>query len=91
VVISSLVVECVPEKTEAVARELPAFSGVEVHSIEQGYKIVITVESETVDDSYAETSKMIGIDGVTGVNLIYVNFEDDPTINPVGGDDAGRA
>lgn len=85
VVISSLVVECLPEKTESITRELTRFKGVEVHSVEQGCKIVITVESETVDESYAETSKMIGIDGVTGVSLVYVNFEDDPTIYPDAG------
>lgn len=82
-VISSLVVETVPEYTEEVAAQLPDLPGVEVHGVD-GYKIVITIEAETVDESYAIASGMIGITGVIGINLIYVNFEDDETIYPDG-------
>ena len=59
------------------------FDGVEVHGVD-GYKVIITIEAETVDDSHAIASSMIDITGVIGVNLIYVNFEDDPTIYPDG-------
>ena len=82
-VISSLVVETAPEYTDAVAERLRDIEGVEVHGVE-GYKIVITVEAETVDASHAIASDMIAITGVIGVDLIYVNFEDDPTIYPDG-------
>ena len=82
-VISSLVVETVPDYTDSVAEKLQGVEGVEVHGIE-GYKIVITIEAETVDDSHAIASSMISITGVIGVDLIYVNFEDDPTIYPEG-------
>ena len=78
-----MVVETAPEYTEAVAAKLPETAGVEVHGID-GYKIVVTIEAETVDDSHAIASSMITIPGVIGVNLIYVNFEDDPTIYPDG-------
>ena len=83
VVISSLVVETVPAYTEAVAEQLPSFEGVEVHGIE-GYKIVITIEAETVDASHDIANSLVPITGVIGVNLIYLNFEDDPTIYPNG-------
>ena len=82
-VISGLVIETVPERTEFVAGQLRAIEGVEVHSVE-GYKIAITIEAETVDDSHSVASDMISITGVIGVNLVYVNFEDDPTIYPDG-------
>lgn len=82
-VISSLVIETAPEYTDAVAAKLAELDGVEVHGID-GYKIVITIEAETVDDSHAVASSMINIAGVIGVNLVYVNFEDDPTIYPDG-------
>lgn len=82
-VISSLVIETVPECTESVAAQLPELDGVEVHGVD-GYKIVITIEAETVDESHAIASSMINITGVIGVNLIYVNFEDDETIYPDG-------
>lgn len=29
-------------------------------------------------------SGFIGIEGVTGVNLVYANFEDDPTLQKAG-------
>ena len=79
-VISSLVVEAMPGKIHAAADELARIHGVEVHNHE-GYKIVVTIEAETVDESHDIASGFINIDGVTGVNLIYVNFEDDPSLN----------
>ena len=82
-VISSLVVESVPEYTEAVAAELPGLDGVEVHGIE-GYKIVITIEAPTVDESHDIADGISRMTGVIGVDLIYLNFEDDPTIYPDG-------
>lgn len=82
-VISSLVVETAPEYTESVAEQLRSIEGVEVHGVE-GYKIVITIEADTVDESHAIASGMIAIAGVLGVNLVYVNFEDDRTIYPDG-------
>lgn len=82
VVISSLVVEARPESVDAVARALAAMEGVEVHEV-NGYKIVVTIEAETVDASHAVASGFIGIEGVTGINLVYANFEDDPTLAKV--------
>ncbi|WP_461546018.1 chaperone NapD [Senegalimassilia anaerobia] len=82
-VISSLVIETAPARTEDVARELYLREGVEVHEV-NGYKIVVTIEAETVDASHAVASGFIGIEGVTGINLVYANFEDDPTLAKVG-------
>ena len=79
VVISSLVVEARPESVDEVARALAAMEGVEVHEV-NGYKIVVTIEADTVDDSHDIASGFIGIEGVTGVNLVYANFEDDPSL-----------
>ena len=83
VVISSLVVETAPEYTDAVAAKLPAIDGVEVHGVE-GHKIVITIEAETVDASKDIADGIVAITGVLGVNLVYLNFEDDKTIYPDG-------
>ena len=83
VVISSLVVEARPDAVDAVARALAAMEGVEVHEV-NGYKIVVTIEADTVDDSHDIASGFIGIEGVTGINLVYANFEDDPTLAEAG-------
>ena len=82
-VISSLVIETVAEYTDAVAAQLSKMEGVEVHGID-GYKIVITIEAETVDESHDIANSIVPITGVIGVNLIYLNFEDDKTIFPNG-------
>ena len=82
-VISSLVVETAPDYTEAVADALPDFDGVEVHEV-NGYKIVVTIEAQTVDASHATANEFALLEGVLGVNLIYLNFEDDETIYPDG-------
>ncbi len=83
-VISSLVVETTPDATEAAAVALAGFEGVEVHDI-HGYKVVVTIEAETLDESHDIAAAFIAVPGVTNINLIYVNFEDDPTVNPACG------
>ena len=82
-VISSLVIETMPDLTANVARELASREGVEVHET-NGCKVVVTIEAETVDDSHEIASGFIGIEGVTGINLVYANFEDDPTLAKAG-------
>lgn len=76
VAISSLVVETVPELTDSVWRSLEMLDGVEVHEA-QGYKLVVTIEADSVDASHSIASSFIGVEGVTGINLVYVNVEDD--------------
>ena len=82
-VISSLVVEALPDSVDAVADELRGIGGVEVHGIE-GYKIVITIEADTVDASHDIADGISLLSDVLGVDLIYLNFEDDKTIYPDG-------
>ena len=82
-VISSLVVETAPAYTDAVARELPQRAVVEVHEV-NGYKIVITIEADTVDESHDIADAIALMTGVLNVNLVYLNFEDDKTIYPDG-------
>ena len=75
-VISSLLVSTVADQTEEVAAELPKHPGVEVHEIND-FKIVVTIEAPSVDSSYERASSFIEVEGVTGVHLIYCNFEDE--------------
>lgn len=79
VVISSLVVETLPDCTEAVKAALQVMEGVEVHEV-QGRKIVITIEAGSLDASQAIASRLAGLAGATGVQLVYVNCEEDPVI-----------
>ena len=78
-VISSLVVTTLADSTEDVAAALVRIPGVEVHEI-KGFDLVVTIESETVDTSADTANSFMDIPGVLAVNLVYVNFEDDPSL-----------
>ncbi len=80
-VISSLVVEVMPEHVHDARIKLEELEGVEVHSVHEN-RLVVTIEAKTVDDSHDIASSFIHIPGVYGVNLVYANFEDDPTLLP---------
>ena len=82
-VISSLVVDTVSDSTDAVAQALVQIPGVEVHEV-NGFKLVVTIEAETSDASHAVASSFYSISGVLNVSLVYVNFEDDPSLYPEG-------
>lgn len=82
-VISSLVVETQAEKTQEVAAALAKIRGVEVHEVQET-KIVVTVEAPTVDASADIAKSFIDIDGFIGMNIAYLNFEDDPSLYPEG-------
>ena len=76
--ISSLVVECMPHRTAAVARELALVEGVEVHGMdERDGKVVVTIEVPGIQASHDVATGFIGIEGVLNVNLIVANFEDE--------------
>ena len=87
-VISSLVIETMPDRLDQVAAALAAVPGVEVHETLRAVpgkngssvgKVVITIERDTVDESQPTANGFVGIDGIIGIDLIYANFEDDPT------------
>lgn len=78
VVISGLYLETVPGKAIHAAKELEKKDGVEVHHIEEDYKIIITLETETADQSYRVADTFKEIEGVLTICLVYSNFEGDP-------------
>lgn len=78
-VISSLVIDTAANAEKRVADRLSAIEGVEVHGNE-GNRLIVTIEAESVDASHAVASSFIDIEGVVNINLVYANFEDDPTI-----------
>ena len=78
-VISSLFVETQPQATARVAEELAKLPGVEVHEVVE-YKVVVSIEAGSVDESQEIANGFVTLPGVIGVNLVYVNFEEDPLI-----------
>ena len=78
-VISGLVVDTFADDTVEIVASLGAREGVEVHEV-VGTKVVVTLESETVDSSAAAAEAFQEISGVLSVGLAYVNFEEDPSL-----------
>ena len=75
-VISSLVVETLRDRTQSAAEQLAAMDGVEVHEIND-FKIVVPIEAPSVDSSSVRASSFVQVEGVTGVHLNYCNFEEE--------------
>ena len=49
-VISGILVNTLPEKLEQVQKKLCMIKGVEINSVVDGYKIIVIIESGTVED-----------------------------------------
>lgn len=77
-VISGIYIETIPGTAIKAAKLLEEIDGVEVHHIEDNYKIVITLETDTVDQSYRTAETFKEINGVLAICLVYTNFEDEP-------------
>lgn len=74
-VVSSLIIETLPNYAEAASQQLAQIPNVEVCGI-QDYQLMVTIVADTVHESHSIVDTFISIDGVRGANLIYANFED---------------
>ena len=77
-VISGIYIETIPGEATKVTQSLQKIHGVEVHHIEDNFKIILTVEAVTIDGSYKIAEKFKLIDGVLTICLAYSNFESEP-------------
>ncbi len=73
--VSGIVLTCETKRTELVAAQIGALSGVEVYSVLPEGRIVAVIEADTVDAEVALVSDLHGIEGVVSVQLAYHNFE----------------
>lgn len=76
--ISGLYIESVRGMAQETAKRLKKVKGVDVHYIEDNFKIIITIEADTVNKSYEIAESLKNIEGVLTVCLAYSNFEEDP-------------
>jgi nitrate reductase NapD len=77
-VISGMYVETTKGQAKQVAEKLTEITGVEVHHIHDDVKVIITLETETVDQSYRTAETFKDIEDVLAICLVYTNFEDEP-------------
>lgn len=74
-VVSSLIVEAVPEQVDSLVQDLQAIDGLEIHE-QQGNNILVTYEDDSVSKSEEAMQSISNDTRVIAVNLIYCNFED---------------
>jgi len=79
--ISGLVVNTSPTKVEAVAQQLKAIPGVEVHAANDDGRLVVTVDLPDDKASADTLYKIKDIDGVADTALVYNYFDDSNTIS----------
>ena len=74
--VSSVVVTCVQDKAKAVATDIAAIKGVEVHGVLPDGQIVAVIETDTVQEEVDIVAGLHEIDNVVTVRMAYHNFED---------------
>jgi len=79
VIISSYVVSTFEGHTESALELVARIPGVEIHETVDR-NIVATIEAASISESVKAATEMSMVDGVAATQLIYTNFEDDPTI-----------
>ncbi len=84
-VISGIYVETISGLAEQAAEQLARLNGVEIHHIHEDQKVILTLETDTVDESYHTAEKFKEIDGVLTICLVYTNFEDEPFYQEAAG------
>ncbi|OLS40348.1 chaperone NapD [Bacillus sp. MRMR6] len=84
-VISGIYVETIPGQANIAAKILAQKVGVEVHHIHDGEKVILTLETDTVDESYRTAETFKEIEGVLAICLVYTNFEDEPFYQEAAG------
>ncbi|QED47851.1 chaperone NapD [Cytobacillus dafuensis] len=77
-VISGIYIETIPGEAYKAAEALREIDGVEVHHIEDDFKIVLTIEAETISKSFEIAETFKPINGILTICLAYSNFEEEP-------------
>lgn len=74
--VSGVVVTCAHGKAEAVAGDIGAIAGLEVHGMLPDGQIVAVIEADTVQGEVDAVARLHEVDGVVTVRMAYHNFED---------------
>jgi periplasmic nitrate reductase NapD len=76
-VISSFIAEFIEEERKGVRSALEEITGVEIHKVIDNTKFILTLEKQTLDESYKTADRISKISGLTHLCLVYTNFEDE--------------
>lgn len=76
-IVSGLLINTRPEKLEQIKKELSTINRLKIQNTIDDYKLVVVIESETVEDGIAISREMVKMDGVISISLAYHHFEDE--------------
>jgi nitrate reductase NapD len=74
--VSSVIVTCLQGRADAVAAEIAAITGVEVHGVLPDGQIVAVIEADTIQGEVDIVSNLHEVTDVVTVRMAYHNFED---------------
>ena len=75
--VCGVLVQAVPRYTELVKAELESDPGVEVHTITDEGKMIVTVEKDTREQTGETLNRFQVMDHVLCTTLVYQYFDDD--------------
>lgn len=76
--LASLNVDVMPDRAALVCRSLLEMAGVEVHAATPEGKLIVTVEADSDAGLVAIHERIVQVDGVMSVALVYHQFDPDP-------------
>jgi nitrate reductase NapD len=76
--ISSLIVHAKPTELTSVRGNLERLPGVEVHAVTDDGKLVVTLETESDEETVDTFDRINTMDGVMSAAMVYHQFESDP-------------
>jgi nitrate reductase NapD len=75
-VISGLCINVLPARIEEVKQQLADIPQMEIHTVIDNYKIVVVIETGSIDEEIAISKRISRMEGVLGINLAYHHFGD---------------
>ena len=69
--VSSLVVLCAPENIESLWNRINAMEGAECHYRDESGKIIVTLESQNIDEEIRRLKRIEELEGVISAQMIY--------------------
>lgn len=76
--ISSVIVSARPEGAQQVQQQLEALDGIEVHTVAEDGRMIVTIESPSEQDTVKTYEVISMLPGVLSVSMVYHQVESDP-------------
>ncbi len=75
--VCGVLVQAIPRYADSVRRELESESGVEVHTVTEDGRMIVTVEKDSQEKTGETLNRFQLLDHVLCTSLVYQYFDDD--------------